>query len=64
MIIISILRKVSIRLVRLETNNELLQKYNNIIKEQLKLNDAEKVPPSETNNSDQVGNIHYLQHHP
>ena len=64
MIIISILRKVSIRLVRLETNNELLQKYNNIIKEQLKLNDVEKVPPSETNNSDQVGNIHYLQHHP
>ena len=64
MIIISILRKVSIRLVRLETNNELLQKYNNIIKEPLKLNDVEKVPPSETNNSDQVGNIHYLQHHP
>ena len=64
MIIISILRKVSIRLVRLETNNELLQKYNNIIKEQLKLNDVEKVPPSKTNNSDQVGNIHYLQHHP
>ena len=64
MIIISILRKVSIRLVRLETNNELLQKYNNIIKEKLKLNDVEKVPPSETNNSDQVGNIHYLQHHP
>ena len=64
MIIISILRKVSIRLVRLETNNELVQKYNNIIKEQLKLNDVEKVPPSETNNSDQVGNIHYLQHHP
>ena len=37
---------------------------NNIIKEQLKLNVVEKVPSSETNNFDQVGNIHYLPHRP
>ena len=42
----------------------LLQEYNNIIKEQLKLNVAEKVPPSETNNFDQVKNIRYLPHRP
>ena len=42
----------------------MLQEYSKIIKEQLKLNIAEKVPPSETNNFDQVGNIHYLPHRP
>ena len=42
----------------------LLQEYNNIIKEQLKLNVAEKVPLSETNNFDQVKNIRYLPHRP
>ena len=47
---------------RFEGNNELLQKYNNIIKEHLKLNVVEKVPPSETNNFYQVRNIHYLAH--
>ena len=47
-----------------EKNNELLQEYNNIIKEQFKLNVVEKVPPSEINNFDQVGNIHYLPHRP
>ena len=45
---------------RFEGNNELPQEYNNIIKEKLKLNLVEKVSPSETNNFDQVGNIHYL----
>ena len=45
---------------RFERNNELLQEYNNIIKEQLKLDVVEKVPPSETNTFDQVENIHYL----
>ena len=45
---------------RFERDNELLQEYNNIIKEQLKLNVVEKRPPPETNNFDQVGNIHYL----
>ena len=49
---------------RFEKNNELLQEYNNIIKKQLKLNVVEKVPPSGTNNFDQVGNIHYLPHRP
>ena len=47
---------------RLERNNELLQEYNNIIKEQFKLNVIEKVPPSETRNFDQVRDIHYLPH--
>ena len=47
---------------RFERNNELLQEYNNIIKESLKLNVVEKVPPSETNNFNQVGNILYLPH--
>ena len=42
----------------------MLQEYNNIIKEQFKLNVAEKVPPSETNSFDQVGNIQYLPHGP
>ena len=42
----------------------MLQEYSSIIKEQLKLNVVEKVPPSETNNFDQVGNIHYLPHRP
>ena len=37
---------------------------NNITKEQLKLNVAEKVTPWETNNFDHVGNIHYLPHRP
>ena len=41
-----------------------LQEYNNIIKEQLKLNVAEKVPSSETNNFDQVKNICYLPYRP
>ena len=43
---------------------ESLQEYNNIIKEQLKLSAVEKVPPPETNNLDQVGNIYYLPHRP
>ena len=42
----------------------MLEEYNNIIKEQFKLNVVEKVPPSETNSFDQVGNIHYLPHRP
>ena len=42
----------------------MFQEYNNINKEQLKLNVVEKVPPSETNNFDQVGNIHDLSHRP
>ena len=42
----------------------MLQEYNKIIKEQLKLNVVEKVPPSETNNFNQVGNITYLSHRP
>ena len=41
---------------RYEQINELLQQYNNIVKEQLELNIAEEVPLSETNNFDQVGN--------
>ena len=45
---------------RFERNNELLQQYNNIIKEQLELNVVEKVPPSEASNFDQVGQTHYL----
>ena len=49
---------------RFEGNNELLQEYDNIIKEQLKLNVVEKVPPSGTNNFEQIGNIHYLPQRP
>ena len=49
---------------RFEGNNELLQEYNNKIKEQLKLNIVKQVPPSETNNFDQVGNVHYFPHRP
>ena len=49
---------------RFGRNNELFLEYNNIIKEQLKLNVVEKVPPSKTNNFDQVRNIHYLPHRP
>ena len=41
---------------RYEQINELLQQYNNIVKEQFELNIAEEVPLSETNNFDQVGN--------
>ena len=40
-----------------ERNNELRQGYNNIIKKELKLNFVAKVPPSKTNNFDQVGSI-------
>ena len=49
---------------RFEGNNELLLEYKDIIKEKLKLNVVEKVLPSETNNFDQVGNIHHLSHGP
>ena len=42
----------------------MLQEYNNIIKDQLRLNVVEKEASSETKNFDQVGNIHYLPHKP
>ena len=49
---------------RFERSNALIQEYSNIIKEQLKLNVVEKVSPSATNNSDQIGNIQYLPYRP
>ncbi|VDN00514.1 unnamed protein product, partial [Onchocerca ochengi] len=44
---------------RLQTNQSLLEHYNEVIKEQLQSNIIEKV----TINMDQEGIIHYLPHH-
>ncbi|VBB35361.1 unnamed protein product, partial [Acanthocheilonema viteae] len=44
---------------RLQSNQSLLERYNEIIKEQLQSNIIEKV----TTNMDQEGIIHYLPHH-
>ena len=49
---------------KFERDENLLQDYNKIIKDQLKLNIIEKIPSTEINNSEKVGRVHYMPHRP